>query len=475
MFSIRTFDFAGDFEELSELIPAWLNPLYWLLIILLALLAAVINAGQGYVASVGSTAKSTLSLIALDSITYFTLVLSLLFLIVAAIVTKPWHAISPAFLAPLSAFVASCIYAHSVKLYESQILTLWLRASSMTIVNNIHVHPDALFTALQRTAQAPQPAAQHEHEIIALVRADSPGGLARASANKGSPRPFLQVLKMWWQQGTAQKVPSIRIRRRFLDGERTVRASRTVTHAVTLLRLDQAGCDLLQLNPDEGKRRMKVMTAFNHASRHVVHARYGNVWMRASGQPGLDKAFDAWWFIGSEIVQSLKASVGVDYLSAIGRYENVEAMWDWVDDLGFEFRRHMQTKPIAEEIGKQRGQDPKLCVEVAANMALGADLGDVSEDVVRVAREANVVACVGLAIKAAVTWLQGDVDSFNRAAVETLEQAGARVARDNDGNVCVAATEEYSWPEHELAIMIVNWVSDGCQRGGRPGAPAPLG
>lgn len=474
MFSIRTFDFAADFEDLSLLIPEWLNPLYWLLIILLALLAAIITEGHGYVTSIGSTAKSTLSLIALDSITYFTLFLSFLFLIVATLVTKPWHAISPAFLAPLSAFIASCIYAYSVKLYESRILTLWIRLSSMTVVNNIRVHPDALFTALHRSAHAPQPADQDEHEIIALVRSDSLGGLARASANKGSRYPFLQVLKMWWQQGTVQKTPSIRIRRRFRNGQRSVRTSRVVSHAVTLQRLDQAGCDLLQVSAREEGQRMKVMTAFNHSSRHVVHARYGNVWMRASGQPGLDKGFEAWWFIGSEIVQSLKASVGVDYISALGRYENVGAFWDWVDDLGFEFRRHMQTKPIAEEIGKLSKQDPQLCVQVAANMAVGADLGDASEEVIRVAREANVVACVGLAVKAAVICLEADVEAFNRAAVEKLEQAGARVARDSGGNVCVAATDVNSWPEHELAIMIVEWVSDGCQRGGRPGAPAPL-
>ena len=32
-----------------------------------------------------------------------------------------------------------------------------------------------------------------------------------------------------------------------------------------------------------------------------------------------------------------------------------------------------------------------------------------------------------------------------------------------------------SWPEHELALSIVQWVSDGCSVGGLLTAPAPFG
>lgn len=405
--SARSLDLVNGAEDLSQLLPTWLTPLYWFLIVLLSLLAAVINAGQDYVASLGSTAKSTVSLIALDSIMYFTLSLSALLLCLAATISKPWQSISPAFIAPMSAFIAACLYAHSVKIYESRILSLWLRISSMTVVNTMKLDPDALFTALQRATALPEnPDANYEEEeILALVRADSHGGLAAAARNKGSVWPFLQVLKMWWQQGTAQSVPVIWIRRHVNGALRRCRAPRNVTHSTTVLRLQQCGLRLLQEQSQhtEQKVSMKVMTAFNHASRHVVHAKYGNIWMRASGQPGLEKSSDAWWFIGAEIVQSLKAAVGVEFLSGPGRYETVQdvkAMWEWVEELGFGFRQDLQTKPIAEELAKKSAQDMQICVDAAANMALGGPVQEgIEESVILVAREANIVACVGLAVK----------------------------------------------------------------------------
>lgn len=485
MVSIRTPDLINGFDDIAALLPQWLTPLYWFLIVFLSLLAALINAGQRYVSTQLSTAKSTILLIALDSIISFALVLSALLLLFAALISKPWQSISPAFLAPMATFIAACLYAHSVKIHESRSLTLWLRASSMIIVNNLHVDADALFHSLDLAALPEAALAEHqaggeeEDVVIGLIRSDTSGGLTLAARNKGSRRPALQALKMWWQQGSAQKLPNIWIRRRVNNRMVWHRTERTVTHASTIRRLETCGRRLLNRAtgadaPPVQKTRMKVMTVFNRASRHVVHAAYGDIWMRASGQAGLDKTSPAWWFIGAEIVQALKAAVGLKFLTGDQRYQNVPAMWEWVELLGFEFRRDMQTGPIAEVLGKQNGFDGKECAVVAGNLAIGIGVQGVEEGMVKVGVEANVVACLGLAVSACLPELEKDLEGFNGRAVDVVQGGGARVGRDRNGNVSVAGLEAAEWPEHELALMIVQWISDGCKRCGRPGAPSPV-
>lgn len=480
--STRTLELTNGVEELSDLLPKWLSPCYFLIVIALALLAAIISSGQAYISALGSTAKSTICLIALDCLTSFSLILCTLLLMVASLTTDPLNAISPAFIAPMSAFIGACIYAHSAKPQESRILTLWLRVSSMTIVNKMRIHQEALFAALHRCGQpATIEHTPNEDEIIDLVRADSPGGLSAAAENKGSRRPFLQILRMWWQQGTAQHVPRIWIRRRINNTLSWRLCSRTVTHAVAIQRLVESGRCILDahnsgrtpLLGDESDGCVKVMSSFNHVSRHVVHARYGNIWMRAAGQPGLDKSNDAWWLIGCEIVQSLKAAVGVEFLSSPIRYANVIAMWDWIELLGFGFRRDMQIKPVAEEIAKMNAQDPIYCVNEAYKLA-NNEKSDGDEHVMQIAREANIVACVGLGVKACEKKLGYMVGDFNKAAVKILERSDARFGRDKEGHANIAVMEENRWPEHALSVMIVEWVSDGCRRMNLPGAPIPL-
>lgn len=475
-------DLAGGADDLVEMLPTTLTRIYWFLIILLCLLAAIMNAGQDYVASLGSTAKSTLSLIALDSIAYFTIGFSAILLVVATIFSKPWEAISFAFLGPVLALLGACTYAYSIQVYERDILNVWLRVSSMTIVNDMHVDLPGLGRAVEQAALPAAVTPFVEDESIALLRAEVPGGIAKAPRIKGSSGPFINVASLWWQQGSAQRVPRLLVRCGGQDGVRRRIVGRGVTHAVTVARLMRAGRAMLEHEggPAQGdveQIQMKLITSFNRASRYVVHAKYGNIWMAASKQPGLDKTLEGWWFIGAEIVQGLKAASGVDFISGPGRFENVGSLWKWVDELGFGFRMDRQLRPIADELGRVHKENGDEVMMWAEHMAgLRPEPGTLaSAQLRRVATEVNVVATVGLAVKACIKDMKGTIEVFSSRLENIVAgRQGAFIGRDRTGAPNVIALNSDEWPEHELSIMIVEWISEACEAGNRKAAPAPF-
>lgn len=475
-------DFLDAADEISVQVPSWLTPLYWWIIVIMCLLAAIMVAGQGYVASLGSTAKSTIALIMVDTLAYFTLAFSLLLLAIATVVSKPWEAISPTFLGPLSAFLASCVFAQNMRLYERGILNLWLRVSSMTIVNEMSIDLNALHAGARAAALPPEDGDHDtEDDIIALVRADRAGGIASAASNKGYSRPFMNIVYMWWRQGSAQNLPLTLVRRRVNGSTILCRTPRAVTHSSAIGQLVAAGRRIMDRD-ESGEttpvvmNRVNVITAFSCASRYVVHAQYGNIWMRIAKQPGLDKSSEAWWFLGTEIVQSLKAACGVKYISGPGRYNSVESLWHWVDELGYGWRKEYQIIPVAEELAKDSMQDGHAVAEYAMKLAgLRSTSPAPSEEVSKIATEANCVAALGLAVKVNVRQLQASLEDFCSGVTELLLNCeDVFVERDSSGAAAIIATKPEVWPEHELAIFIVKWISDAAAAGGRAQAPAPI-
>lgn len=208
-----------------------------------------------------------------------------------------------------------------MQVYERAMLVLWLRTGCLTTVNELTIDLTALREAYKQVREPVTDAT--EDVVVALVRSDAPGGIARAAESKGSSRPFVNALTMWRRRGSPQRLPRVRTSRRMRGRDRRCVVHRAVSHVAVLTDLAKAGSSALRAQEDVERevRPVKVMTVFDCAARTDVHSRFGSVWTRVARQPGLDKRSEGWWFIGAEIVLAVKAACGVVSISASGRFD----------------------------------------------------------------------------------------------------------------------------------------------------------
>lgn len=458
-------------------LPQWFIPVYWVLIVLVFLFGAIMQAGHSHVAGQISTSTSVISLILLDSLAYVTMFLSAVLLVIATIVTRPWEAISPTFLSPLVAFIASWIFAQAMQLYERRILSLWFRVSSMTMVNDIDIDLVAVRRALEAARSPPGGTPGTEDDILALVRNDR-GTIADAADCKGSERPFLTFLDAWWRRGNAASLPKALVRQRINGSAQWRVVRRTVTHERALRNLERAGRNLLrsdgvlQADSTDRIRSVRVLTSFDQSVRRIVHAKFGNVWMRVARQPGLDKRSDGWWFIGAEVVQALKGVCGITFLSDQGRFDDAKELWAWVDDLGYGWRKEFQIEAIAAELAREFREDEGVVTDVACEKAdLRRGQTDASPLQQRLASEAIAVASLGLAIRATISKLQSRVGLVCQRLEEILRGVQGHWEFEERGHAMVIALESSQWPEENIAKMLFQWVGEAAIAMGRPGGP----
>lgn len=463
-------------SDTSDSFPTWFIIVYWVMLIIVSLLAALIQAAESHVASLTSTVRSVLALVTLDTLAYVTIVLSTALLALASVVSRPWEAITPTFLAPVAAFVASITFLQSMQTYERSMLVLWLRTSCLTSVNRLTLDINALREAYKQVRTPVSDAT--EDEIIALVRSDARGGIARAAQSKGSTRPIVNVFAMWRRRGSPQRLPQVYIRRIVQGRFKRNRLHRAVSHVAVLRKLGKAGSSVLQgqENVERDEREVKVITVFDCAARTNVYDGFGSLWTRVSRQPGLHKRSEGWWFIGTEIVMALKVACGIDSISATGRFDDVHALWGWTEELGYGWRKEFQIMPIVQELARRANEDEGVVTQLALEEAglrrrgSGGDPGTDSQQGLAV--EANCIAVLGLAVRATVVELQFRLEQLSTKMDAILQaQEGTVVETDSSGTASLIAMAPERWPEDELARMIFQWVADAAVAMGRPAGP----
>lgn len=447
-------------------LPASFVPGYWACIILIFLLAAITHFARHNLQTRTSTSESVVSLILLDSLSYLTLSLSALLLIPATILTRPWHSLTPTFVGPMAAFITACIACTRMETYERRILCLWLRAGSMLITNTLELQTAPISAAINAARRRPT---LGEPAVVALIRPDTRRSIRHAARDKGNPRPFVTALNIWWHQGSPMALPFTYVRSAAVPF--VVRHMRFATHRTVLRALQEAGTPMLQVEPPE-PNPMRVVTSFPTASRRVVHGNFGNIWKSIAGHAGVHGRGEAWWFVGAEIVQALKAAIGVRALSAPGRFDNVMELWNWVDGLGYGWRREFQPQRIAQALARDVRQDPERIARASLMQCAGLDMHEFDELEQRTATEANAVACLGLAIAACVRVLQYRLDSLCEAVVQEVGAVGGVWVEHGEDGPIVMGLEEGRWPEAELSKRLFRWVGSAAISIGRSGGPA---
>ena len=193
--------------------------------------------------------------------------------------------------------------------------------------------------------------------------------------------------------------------------------------------------------------------------------------MSVAGQAGVESGGEAWWYVGAEIVQALKAATGVHSLTAPGRYDDVTKLWAWVDALGYRWRREFQTDGLARALARGAHVDEERVAKAAMLMFRGMQVDEFEEIEKNVAREANAVACLGLAVGACVSELQFRLDEVCAAVEEVVAEAeGVWIEAGGDGAMLMGVEPE-RWPEAELARRLFRWVGSAAMATGRAGGP----
>lgn len=444
--------------------PTWFLRIYWTLIIVILVLGTVTQTGQFHASSQTSTFLSVITLIVIDSIAYLTIALSASLLIFAAIISKPWNAITATFVAPLAALITSVIFGLSMQVDERRILTLWLRCATLLSVDTLHIDVQSLSTALQNH-RAVNPSLPTDPDVFALMRTNRPGGVAAAARNKGSPRPFVTAFFVWTRSGNPPALPSVLVIKRVRGSKRPALLTRHISSHRALKALEASGkahrqqTGEVSANPEP----VTIVSSFDGCVRCMPCKSFGRMWLRASKQPGLEKKSEGWWFIGADIVDSLKGCFGISFLTDDGRFDDVKELWAWVEDLGYGWRKEFQLRLVAEEIARVAWDDELIVTNKALFLAGEGNDVESTDKQRRLAVEANAISCLGLAVRAAVLELQYRLDELCKGFVSILRGAG----EEHDGVWIVRGP----WPEAQISQLLFEWVGIAAVAMGRPGGP----
>ena len=352
--------------------------------------------------------------------------------------------------------------------YKRRMLTLWLRSDSTLITNDVQLNVPAVSRAIAAARAQPQPA---EQRVIALARSDTRQQIANAARRKGSARPLVTALVTWWHQGSAASLPKVLTRVAGVPYF-TIR-SRHTTHRTTVIALQNAGMQLLASENETiaHPRSLRLFSSLETAARRVVHAAFGIIWVSVAGQAGVESGGEAWWYVGAEIVQALKAGTGVHSLTALGRYGDVTKLWAGVDTLGYGWRREYQTDGLARALARGAHVDEERVATAAMLMSRGMQVDEFEEIEKNVAREANAVACLGLAVGACVSELHFRLDEVCAAAEEVVAGVGRVWIEPGGDGAMLMGVERERRPEAELARRLFRWVGSAAMAMGRAGGP----
>lgn len=170
-------------------------------------------------------------------------------------------------------------------------------------------------------------------------------------------------------------------------------------------------------------------------------------------------------------MQALKAAIGVRTLSAPGRFDNVIALWNWVDALGYGWRCEFQTQGIARAFAQHFRLDPERIAKASVMQCAGLDMDEFNELEQSTATEVNAVACLGLAVAACVSVLQYRLDALCEAVVQEVAAVDGVWVEHGEQGPIVMGVEEGHWPEAELSRRLFRWVGAAAISIGRAGGP----
>lgn len=449
-------------DELSEQVPPWFRPAYFTLVFFIALLAAVLRVGPVYRAP----QNSAVSLVLLNCFAVTIVYLTAILLLVAVICGQPWRTISYSTIGPMVMFLVAIVFASLSNVHQRGFLNLWLRVACVLSVTDICVDY-SVFLRLSKLFLLDGHGDEHEPEALALLRADTLGGIRAASQTKGSSWPFWSALKMWWRQGIPDRLPHMFVIRRKQGILRLVRIRRHIDHYAAIRALM---CVARARLDEEGNRapvslvHLRIVTSFDHSVRTVMHERFAFLWHRVAGKSCISREKEAWWFVGAEIVQALKANCGIKFISARNFCNDVNAAWEWVARFGYEWRKPFQVGPIAVELARSQMEDPDVVVQYGLGLAGEGKQCYVPREAEQcLAIEANLVASLGLAVSANYRNLENKVQILVNSFAEILENnRAAVVGLDRSGSSAIIAISPEMWPEREVAEMIVEWISSAC-------------
>lgn len=447
-------------DELSSNIPSWFHPAYFTLIFFIALLATIVKAGPVY----RTAQNSAVSLVLIDSFTIAIVALTATLLFLAIVFGHPWREISYTSIAPLAMFLLALVFASVSNVRRRGFLNLWSRLACVACVTDVWLDESVFIRLTKLFLQ--ECTDEHELDVFDLLRADTLGGISAAPYTKGSSWPFWSAFKMWWRQGTPERIPHILVLRQKNGIPRPVRIRRHLHHSAALQALM---CVAEKRLEQEDYRvpvtfvNLRVVTSFDRSVRTVMHERFGFIWHRVAESSCISRDEEAWWFVGAEVVQTLKAICGVKFISGKNYCNDVTAAWEWAATF-YDWRKPFQVGPVAFELARSHMEDPNMVVDYGLGLAgEGKNYNVPTEAELYLAIEANVVACLGLAVSAHYANMEKRVPTFVNSYVEILErQEDAIIGPDCSGSSAIIAIPSDLWPERELATMIVEWILAAC-------------
>lgn len=415
-------------EELSPQLPPSLRLPHFVLVLSLAVLLAFIKRGQ----SRANPFQSVVQLIILDTATYLALVLTSVLLLISVLFT-PRDTISVSLIAPLLLFLGLLVYANKTNPKRRSLYALWISAESLCSCTDLIVDIPALL---------------HARKVLA-ENGDKPKGPLRSLPDLlhiphevGANQPILTALRAYHMRSTESSTHT----------PTTKRPSQ-----ILLALLQQSRCVLVTKGCQHEKytEPMRVITAWTAPCCVVPHPRFGALWHRVTNRTSIDRGIEGAWFIGAEILQSIKHSLGVEYLSDRNFYDNVQEMWKWAARHDVWFRKRLQISPIAEQLAREQCGNVNKTIEFANALAgegrPGVKLVESYE--MRLAVEANLVAVLGLTV--------GKV--YGQLKIAALWQEFMNIfARDIALGKRVIMRSPSEWPQREVARAIITWIGSAC-------------
>lgn len=413
-------------HELSPHLPQYLRPFHFALVISIVILLALIKKGPPRT----TPFFSLVHLIFLDTFIYLLCILSVILFIISV-----WHTpsdtVSASVLAPWSLLLAVLVYILETKPGRRRLYALWMAAEAISSVTDLTVDISALFHS--QTLFLANPTHSSFRRISRQRK------ITYASSAVCLREPFLSALRIFLFHRSA----SINSAAPLLEPADLLLPA--VSHARTQM--------TTRVSAPTTSENMRLLSSWTSPLRFVPHPRFGALWHRVTNYSSIDRDPEGAWFIGCEILLSVKRSFGLDYISADHFYDDVCIMWQWPERQSLSFRKRFQIAPVAEQIARENIVDVDLVTNLAYALAGGGVVQHGRER--QMAVEANLVAVLGMVISTVYPRLQ--VDDLWQQLVLVFQ--GNNITAFEERAVVTAIK---SWPRQEIRQLIMDWINDAC-------------
>lgn len=420
-------------EELSPHLPSFLRPFYLALLLISAVLLALIKKGPPRT----TPFQSVIHLIIHD--TYLTwLFYSSTTTLLMALRYSPYDNISVSLIGPIFLFLSVLVYHKKTDPTRRYLYTLWILAESMCIVDDILVD----LPALHYTGKL---ISDNDHQLFSLHPIQTNSKIQFSNIRSRPSNPFIFAMRLHqWRQQTREFYKTTLV---------------TSVHAIELI-LKHSERRLLDDGSNDTRRisqKSRFLTSWTRTCQFIPHRRFGALWHRVTNRTCVDRNTTGAWFIGAEVIQSLKHSLAIQYLSCdIFFHDSMQSLWDWAAHLNVSFRKRSQISAVAEEIARENGGHVNNVIRYAnilAGVNRHCEFVPIGMER-RMGVEANVVAVFGLAVH--LNYCKLDVNQLWEQLVVGVFQHDVKWAE----HVIVRSVQ--SWPHRDIAKTIICWISASC-------------